>query len=203
MNIAFANELSRIAEEAGVDDGELIQIMNRHPRVQVLSPSAGVGGHCIPVDPWFLISGYPSLTPLMRKAREINDAKTEICIRRLQEKLSSNHCERILLLGLSYKPDSGDTRNSSALEIAVELANSFPDKKFYVEEPYIKDIPPELEVLSNTFLARDVTFERHPDTTILLVKHSEFFEYGLQKYGPRLIDYSGNPINVESARGSL
>jgi UDP-N-acetyl-D-mannosaminuronic acid dehydrogenase len=117
VNIALANELLRLAERYGVDVWEAIAIANRHPRVKILQPGPGVGGHCISVDPWFLIEAAPEQTPLIRTAREVNDSQPEYVIRYLEKTLGNLAGRRIAVLGLTYKADVDDIRESPAIEI--------------------------------------------------------------------------------------
>ncbi|SDR41841.1 UDP-N-acetyl-D-mannosamine dehydrogenase [Paraburkholderia tuberum] len=128
-NIAFANELSMICDQQGINVWELIKLANRHPRVNILQPGCGVGGHCIAIDPWFIVDGAPDLAKLIRTARNVNDAKPDWVIgkvRRAVEDLVSSGMDikdvRIACLGLAFKPDIDDVRESPALEIARLLA---------------------------------------------------------------------------------
>jgi len=121
VNIAFANELSIICDQLHIDVWELIEIANRHPRVNILRPGPGVGGHCIAVDPWFIVSTVPNASRLVRTAREINDAKPSWVIERVAEKAKRFKKPIIGCLGLSYKPDIDDLRESPAMYIARQL----------------------------------------------------------------------------------
>jgi UDP-N-acetyl-D-mannosaminuronic acid dehydrogenase len=121
VNIAFANELSVICHKLGVDVWELIGIANRHPRVNILRPGPGVGGHCIAVDPWFIVSSAPEESQLVRTARKINDAKPGWVIDRVTEKAQRFKNPVIACLGLTYKPDIDDLRESPALSITRKL----------------------------------------------------------------------------------
>ena len=112
LNIAFANELSLICEQANLDPWEVIELANFHPRVNILSPGPGVGGHCIPVDPWFLIASYPELARLTRTAREVNLAKQAHVTQRIRRAANRFRDPRIAILGLSYKPNVDDLRES-------------------------------------------------------------------------------------------
>lgn len=125
-NIAFANELSMICEDIGIDAWEVIELANHHPRVSILNPGAGVGGHCIAVDPWFIVASAPERARLMRTAREVNDAKPEYIIDRVAQLAASRPGARIACLGLAYKPDVDDFRESPALQIALRLNELYP-----------------------------------------------------------------------------
>jgi UDP-N-acetyl-D-mannosaminuronic acid dehydrogenase len=121
VNIAFANELSMLADTFGVDAREIIDLANRHPRVNILSPGPGVGGHCISVDPWFLVHAAPDKTPLMRTAREVNDHKPHYVVEHIT-KLAKQFASPVIgCLGLTYKADVDDLRESPSLEIVREL----------------------------------------------------------------------------------
>jgi UDP-N-acetyl-D-mannosaminuronic acid dehydrogenase len=117
VNIALANELLRLAERYGVNVWEAIAIANRHPRVEILNPGPGVGGHCISVDPWFLVESAPELTPLIRAAREVNDSQPEYVVRYLESAVGNLSGRKIAVLGLTYKADVDDIRESPSLEI--------------------------------------------------------------------------------------
>ena len=124
VNIAFANELSMVADQLGVDPWEVISLANRHPRVNILSPGPGVGGHCISVDPWFLVHTAPEITPLIRTARNVNLQKTRYVLNRILSLSRQMEDPRIGCLGLTYKADVDDLRESPALEIVRGLYRS-------------------------------------------------------------------------------
>ena len=121
VNIAFANELSIVCDQLGIDVWELIALANRHPRVNILRPGPGVGGHCIAVDPWFIVSSAPEATQLVQTARKINDHKPDWVIDRIADKAKRFKDPVIGCLGLAYKPDIDDLRESPALSIAHRL----------------------------------------------------------------------------------
>jgi UDP-N-acetyl-D-mannosaminuronic acid dehydrogenase len=121
VNIAFANELSVFADRLGLDPWEIIELANRHPRVNILSPGPGVGGHCISVDPWFLVHSDPEHTPLIRMAREVNDAKPHYVVRQIEALAKQFTSPKIGCLGVTYKADVDDLRESPSLEIVREL----------------------------------------------------------------------------------
>jgi UDP-N-acetyl-D-mannosaminuronic acid dehydrogenase len=122
VNIAAANEFSRLADKFGVDVWEAIALANRHPRVDILRPGPGVGGHCISVDPWFLVESAPELTPLIRQARQVNDAQPAYVVRWIETALGGLRGMKIAALGLAYKPEVDDLRESPAFEVARLLA---------------------------------------------------------------------------------
>ncbi len=124
VNIAFANELSILCDKFGVDAWEIIDLANRHPRVNILSPGPGVGGHCISVDPWFLVDAAPESTPLIRTAREVNEGKPKHVVKKVLE-LSARFKDPVIgCLGLTYKADVDDLRESPSLDITRELLRS-------------------------------------------------------------------------------
>lgn len=121
VNIAFANELSVICDKLGIDVFELIKLANKHPRVNILTPGAGVGGHCLAVDPWFIVEKFPKEANVIREARLINDFKPRFIVNKVDEILKGNKELTIGVLGLAYKPDIDDLRESPAMEIAEIL----------------------------------------------------------------------------------
>jgi UDP-N-acetyl-D-mannosaminuronic acid dehydrogenase len=122
VNIAVANEFARLAERFGVDVWEAIALANRHPRVDILRPGPGVGGHCISVDPWFLVEAAPDETALIRQARDVNDEQPGRVVARLRSALDGLAGKKLAVLGLAYKADVDDLRESPALEVAARLA---------------------------------------------------------------------------------
>jgi UDP-N-acetyl-D-mannosaminuronic acid dehydrogenase len=139
VNIAFANELSLVAEKMGVDVWEVIRLANRHPRVNILSPGPGVGGHCIAVDPWFLVSAAPDRTPLIRTAREVNDGKVAHVVEQAAAMIAQI-AGPVACLGLAFKANIDDFRESPALKVALALAERFGERVAVVE-PYADSLP--------------------------------------------------------------
>jgi UDP-N-acetyl-D-mannosaminuronic acid dehydrogenase len=137
INIAIANEFSRLAERLGVDVWEAIRLANRHPRVNILNPGPGVGGHCISVDPWFLVETAPDITPLIHTARNLNDAQPAYVVNQIKNKIGGLDGKKTTVLGLAYKPDVDDLRESPAISIAHGLADSGALVTAY--EPYKVD----------------------------------------------------------------
>ena len=140
VNIAFANELSVLAEALDLDVWDLIKLANRHPRVNILRPGPGVGGHCIAVDPWFLVHKAPELTPLIRQARETNSAKPKWVVERILREAARFGRARIACLGLAYKPDIDDLRESPAVEVVHELQHE-GKHELRVVEPNLRAHP--------------------------------------------------------------
>jgi UDP-N-acetyl-D-mannosaminuronic acid dehydrogenase len=124
VNIAIAMEFSRLADRFGVDIWEALTIANRHPRVKILNPGPGVGGHCISVDPWFLVEKAPDITPLIRTARQVNDSQPEFVLQTVKRLLPDLRGKKVAALGLAFKPDVDDLRESPAVEVAHLLVKS-------------------------------------------------------------------------------
>ena len=167
VNIAFANELSMVAETLGIDVRELIALANHHPRVNILSPGPGVGGHCIAVDPYFLIDAAPGETPLIAAARAVNSAKPDWVVERVARLAARFRSPVIACLGLAYKPDIDDLRESPALAIVRALGARLEDASLRVVEPNI-GAHPEFE------LADAADAVREADIVVVLVGHREF-----------------------------
>jgi UDP-N-acetyl-D-mannosaminuronic acid dehydrogenase len=140
VNIAFANELSLISDSLGVSVWEVINLANRHPRVNILQPGPGVGGHCIAVDPWFLVDSDPANSRLIRTAREVNLHKTEKVIADATALVKSHPNASVACLGLAFKPNIDDFRESPALEVALALAREF-GPRIQLVEPFAQSLP--------------------------------------------------------------
>jgi UDP-N-acetyl-D-mannosaminuronic acid dehydrogenase len=173
VNIAFANELAAIADHMDLDVWEIIRLANRHPRVNVLQPGPGVGGHCIAVDPWFIVAGAPEHARMIRTAREINDARPEAVVEAAKATALTDAAP-IACLGLAFKADIDDLRESPALGIVDRLARSLPGRRILVVEPNIELLPPTLAALSNLSLVSLAEALREAETVVLLVDHQEF-----------------------------
>ena len=170
VNIAFANELSLVCDDFGVNVRELIHLANHHPRVNVLQPGCGVGGHCIAVDPWFIAHAAPNCTPLIQAARHVNDGKTRWVIDQVQARASSltdqlGRPPRIGCLGLAFKPDVDDLRESPALHITNQLISSGLD--ILVCEPNLREHPTIRLYSLGQLLAES-------DLLVFLVAHTSF-----------------------------
>jgi UDP-N-acetyl-D-mannosaminuronic acid dehydrogenase len=143
VNIAFANELSNICDELDINVWELISLANKHPRVNILSPGPGVGGHCIAVDPWFIIAAAPAKSKVIRAAREVNDGKPEIVIEKVRAAARKLRAPVVACFGLSYKRDIDDLRESPAMDIVETLAREQVGQLLIVE-PNLKALPESL-----------------------------------------------------------
>lgn len=143
-NIAFANELSLISDHVGVDVWNVIELANRHPRVNILKPGPGVGGHCIAVDPWFIVDAAPHQARLIRAAREINDGKADYVFEQAKSLIESYPDRAVFCLGLAFKANVDDLRESPAVEIAERLAKTYRNR-INIVEPFIDELPEKLE----------------------------------------------------------
>lgn len=189
VNIAFANELSIICENAGINVWSLINLANHHPRVNILQPGVGVGGHCIAVDPWFIVSKDPKNARLIRTSREVNNDKTDwvinqvkICADNISSKLG--RVSQIVCFGLAFKPDIDDLRESPALRVATDLQEQ--GYKVMAVEPNIQDHD-QIKLLN---LEDGI---KKADLVVLLVKHKQFcnpsFKQNLQDI--KVLDFCG------------
>jgi UDP-N-acetyl-D-mannosaminuronic acid dehydrogenase len=193
VNIAFANELSIICDKQGINVWELIKLANRHPRVNILQPGPGVGGHCIAVDPWFIVSAAPEEARLIRTAREVNDSKPEWVIDKVKlavaDYLQANPTKTakdviIACLGLAFKPDIDDLRESPSIEIALELSKEYRGQLLVVE-PNIKTLPRTLE--EHLKLEDFKEAMARTQIAVLLVAHKEFLEQAASFWDGKLI----------------
>lgn len=174
VNIAFANELSLISDKLGIDVWELINLANKHPRVNILQPGPGVGGHCIAVDPWFIVSTDRENSNLIRTAREVNDGKPEWVISKVKEAAGSSPEPVIAALGLAFKPNIDDLRESPAMDITKRLAVEFGHGTVIAVEPNVSALPKKLEGIDNVEFADYETAIERADIVVLLVDHDEF-----------------------------
>jgi UDP-N-acetyl-D-mannosaminuronic acid dehydrogenase len=174
VNIAFANELSVISEKVGIDVWELIRLANHHPRVNILQPGPGVGGHCIAVDPWFIVAAAPEESRLIRTAREVNDSKPEWVFQQIVSALEDLPATaEVAVLGLAFKANIDDLRESPAIEIAVHLAQAMGDRKINIAEPHIERLPKQLAGHSNVELLPIADSIKRSDVVVVLVDHDE------------------------------
>jgi len=178
VNIAFANELSLICDRLSIDVWELIRLANRHPRVNILQPGPGVGGHCIAVDPWFIVHSAPEQARMIRTAREVNDGKPEWVIDKVRAAVAElsgrrSGAPRVTCLGLAFKPDIDDLRESPALAICERLAD-IPDIEVIAVEPHIETLPARLA--GRVRLENFATALQATDIVVLLVDHAVFRE---------------------------
>ncbi len=168
VNIAIANEFSRLAEKFGVDVWEAISLANLHPRVKILSPGPGVGGHCISVDPWFFVEAAPEITPLIYHSRTVNDGQPHFVVQKIKQALGELKGKKIAALGLAYKPDVDDLRESPANEVVHLLQDQGAQVKAW--EPFKPDAKMQGIHVASSF--EDSI--KDADLIVLLVKHKEF-----------------------------
>ncbi len=173
VNIAFANELSLICEASGIDVWQVIRLANMHPRVNILDPGPGVGGHCIPVDPWFIVDQQPKLARLIRTAREVNRTKQEHVADRIQRTASRFRDPRIALLGLTYKPNVDDLRESPAVAVAEKLIAAKAGQLFLVE-PHLSGLPSRFNGKPGVHWSDLGEAIMEADIVALLVAHDQF-----------------------------
>jgi UDP-N-acetyl-D-mannosaminuronic acid dehydrogenase len=168
INIAIANEFSRLADRFGVDVWEAIQIANRHPRVKILNPGPGVGGHCISVDPWFFVEAAPDISPLIQTARMVNDSQPDFVVNIVKKELGGLVQKKVAVLGLAFKPDVDDLRESPAIEVAHKLHLAGASVTAF--EPFKIDFKHEGIIMVSTL---DEAI-KSADAILLLVNHSQF-----------------------------
>ena len=185
VNIAFANELSVICDKLQINVWELIGLANRHPRVNILQPGPGVGGHCIAVDPWFIVDAAPDQAKLIRAARQVNSEKPHFICSKVRERATHFRAPKIACLGLSYKPDIDDLRESPAIEIVEELAKN-PDYTIYAVEPHITALPASFNGKKNVRFATTETALKEADVIVRLVNHKSFGEITPQQLKGKL-----------------
>jgi len=189
VNIAFANELSILAQKVNIDVWELINLANKHPRVNILQPGVGVGGHCIAIDPWFLIHDFPNETKLLQTARKVNLYKTEWVIKKIENTIKEfestyNRKPKVACLGITYKPDVDDLRESPALYIVDYLKNK--GYNILVVEPNINNKINNVEICGlEEALSKS-------DIVVILVAHSQFKNINFSKYkNKQILDFVG------------
>jgi len=198
VNIAFANELSMVCDALGVNVWELITLANRHPRVNILQPGAGVGGHCIAVDPWFIVSSVPEHARLIRTAREVNDYKPAWVLNQVKAAVADalsakpDHAMRdikVACLGLAFKPDIDDLRESPALAICTQIAKL--GCQVLAVEPHINTLPATLAA-AHVVLSQLKDALESADVVCVLVKHRPFVEaVGVLRSRANVIDAVG------------
>ena len=189
VQIAFANELSMICEKAGINVWELISLANKHPRVNILQPGCGVGGHCIAVDPYFISSAFPNEAKIIAQARNINNYKSEWCVEKAKNAILSfqlKNCKKpqVALMGLAFKPNIDDLRESPAMKIAKRLFTEMPDVKFNIVEPNISSHP-DFDIVDF-----QTAFEQS-DIVVYLTAHKQFFILPQEANDKLILDFCG------------
>jgi UDP-N-acetyl-D-mannosaminuronic acid dehydrogenase len=163
----------------------VIRLANRHPRVNILSPGPGVGGHCIAVDPWFLVSAAPEQTPLIRTAREVNDGKVEHVLARAEALIGDHPGMAVACLGLAFKANIDDFRESPALKVAEALATRFGER-IRIVEPYAAALPPALAASGARLIDIDEAIESC-GMMIVLVDHELFKSVPLDERADKIV----------------
>lgn len=191
VNIAFANELSIICDKLDINVWELIKLANHHPRVNILQPGPGVGGHCIAVDPWFIVSKTPQEARLIHTARQVNDGKPHYVVDQVLSAASTVTDPVIACLGLAFKPDIDDLRESPAMEV-VQLLAGRKTGQVLVAEPHIEHLPPSLAKFDSIELVSAEEAVRRANIIVMLVSHQVFYAINrAQLEGKQVIDTRG------------
>lgn len=173
VNIAFANELANVADPLGINVREVVRLANHHPRVNILQPGPGVGGHCIAVDPWFIVASAPERTPLIRAARNVNDARPASIAQRVAALQAVRDGAAIACLGLSYKADIDDLRESPSIHVVTEL-RALLGNSLHVVEPHISALPASLSHLADIRLSSLEDALAEAGVVVLLTDHKSF-----------------------------
>ena len=192
VNIAFANELAKICKHDNMNVYEIIKICNMHPRVKILNPGPGVGGHCISVDPWFLVGDYPALTKVIWESMKVNDSMPEYVLERTSEIMKKNNLKdysRVGLYGLTYKENVDDVRESPTLQL-LECQEKHLAKPLKVYDPYIKK-----DIVENQYHNLD-EFLEDVDLVIIMVKHDEIKE-NMEKLKGKIVFDTQNIITLD------
>lgn len=185
VNIAFANELSLICDKLNINVWELIRLANRHPRVNILQPGPGVGGHCIAVDPWFIVDAAPEEAKLIHTARNVNDYKPMYVVEKVKEKANRFKNPVISCLGLAFKANIDDLRESPAMEIVKQLAESNVGEVIAVE-PHVSKLPVALEERKVSLLSVEEAIEKS-DIILVLVDHEIFSAIDFEKLKEKVV----------------
>ena len=185
INIAYANELAKICRQSDMDVYEIIRIANKHPRVNILTPGPGVGGHCISVDPWFLVGDYPGLTKIIRAAREINDSMPEFVLERvhtIMKEKGLKDVNRVGFYGLTYKENVDDIRESPTLQLLESMEKHLCGNLVKVYDPFVtKDVVPHQYHDFDRFLD-DIDF------VVIMVSHNEIKDNMEKLKGKTILD---------------
>ncbi len=191
INIAFANELSMICNSLEIDTQELISLANHHPRVNILQPGPGVGGHCVAIDPWFIVNSSPKDSALIKTARKINDKKTKYLTSKIYEVIMLHKNPTVAFFGATYKNDVDDTRESPALKIIDSIAAKCSSRILLVD-PQLNTVPTPLKKYSHLNMVKISDAIETADILIILVKHHEFTKIKWELIqGSSIIDSAG------------
>lgn len=188
-NIAFANELSLLSDHLDIDVWELISLANRHPRVNILQPGPGVGGHCIAVDPWFIVDSAPDIARIIRTAREVNDNKPLEVVKTVAEKASKFKSPTIACFGAAFKANIDDLRESPALQIIIDLAAK-KTGRILIVEPNINELPTSLKNIAELCTIEEAL--ANADIVVGLVDHDSFKQIPAKLMSSKIVlDYRG------------
>ena len=186
VNVAFANEMSLVCKALGVDPWDMIGLANRHPRVEILNPGPGVGGHCIPVDPWFIADAAPHLTPLVQAARLVNDGMPKVIADNVIAECEGLDNPVVACLGLAYKADTADLRESPAIEVVKHLQKRM-NGRILVVEPFVTELPPDIDSKGTTKLIALDEGLAAADVVVLLTDHSVFADISRESLAPKSV----------------
>jgi UDP-N-acetyl-D-mannosaminuronic acid dehydrogenase len=191
VNIAFANELSLISDRLGIDVWRLIELANHHPRVNILQPGPGVGGHCIAVDPWFIVAAAPQESQLIHTARLVNDSKPDFVVNKAVEAAADLRHPKVAVLGLAFKANIDDLRESPSVNIVRSLAAAMPRADIFAVEPHVEELPDSLAHRNVHLTELDNALDQ-ADVVMLLVDHDQFKAVDPARLeGKKLVDTKG------------
>lgn len=191
INIAFANELAKMCDKEGMDVYELIKIANKHPRVNILQPGPGVGGHCISVDPWFLVGDYPDIVNVVLGAREVNDGMPQYVFDKIHRIMKENNIKdysKVGLYGLTYKENVDDTRESPTLQL-LDIFNKYNIDTVKIYDPFVKEKKFENQVMNIDEFLFDT------ELIVVLVSHDEI-KNNIELLKEKIVYDTRNIINV-------
>lgn len=194
INIAFANELAKLCHEDGMDVYEIINIANKHPRVNILQPGPGVGGHCIPVDPWFLVGDYPDSTDLIRTAREVNSSMPKYVLTRIKEIMKEHNISdfsEVGLYGLTYKENIDDVRESPTLQL-LDVIKEETIEKVKVYDPYVN-----VKITDNQYFKFE-DFTKNTKIIVLMVAHDEI-KNNIKNLNDKIVLDTKNSLNDQNS----
>ena len=191
VNIAFANEISMVADAIGSDSSEVIRLANRHPRVNVLQPGPGVGGHCIAVDPWFIVEAAPEHARVIQAARRANDAKTDWVVEKILEDVEDQGWSELNVIGLTFKADVDDLRLSPSIRAVHQLASRAPQLTIYIYDPYVEEVPDELGALPNIKFCVARADLAPQSVTAFLVPHKDEVDRLTSNPDEKILDFTG------------
>ena len=172
VNIAFANELSMICDAQGIDVWELRELANRHPRVDILKPGPGVGGHCIAVDPWFIVDAAPERAKIIRTAREVNDYKSDYVVENVMNRFKDGQFNEVVFWGLSFKPDIDDLRQSPSVRVVEKVSKVMTNVRINVVEPHIDELPESMKASNICLVDADLANKKLTSLHVVLVAHA-------------------------------